>query len=853
MAPALAPAKRMANAELCSRMHDDSGPAQQESDSRLLSRYCASGDRAAMEMLFERHVDCAYRVAFALCGNAADAEDIVQTAFVQVLTRGDRSLRHDSNVKGWIMTIVTNAARMKLREEASRRQREIQTSPPLSQDSAADPAQAEVSRAAVGALKALPALYRAPVALHCVEGFSIAEISAALVIPEKTIRSQISRGLEQLRDVLGAAGFTTLAVAALPAVLAQAPLESAPHSLLAAVKTKTGIALLAKPALVAKPLLAAKTVLLAAGGAALLAVAAVVYHSRDVVHPLTLTPGSTGADAPPSSATLAVAEAEPEPTGIPDASLAAILKQKIRVDYRRDFLNEIAYDLEQRVKLKCAFPVTVGSNCFSLERESISVEDVLKTIARDGKLKLEYHGDTALFWSRIDPKRIDALEAKLNGKDFQQRCEAACDLGNIADPRASALLLKVFSDNDGSAEKMRSSRYALLSLLSFRYTLFHTGFPADLVTHLLAEPDGPDGEFAAGRIVLLGATRDPRAESRLIAALQKGSVPMRQSAANALAHYPSDAVTTALSVYLSDKDQTVCSSVVAAIGAAHSSAGFQLLLAQMKNDNMPWEVASALTSADAAKIEPEIQRLAKGNDVERGNLALLLGFMHGPGHDAATAMLLTLLKDPSTSVRNHACWAFPLSDHPDAADALISIVEAETDANVQQNMIEALASVRSARAGDWLFANYKRFENAKNPYAIRALGATRDDRALAILRPMLESKDANLSQFAAQGLFSLRSAEAIDAVASALKNPDDYTRWNAAITLSRLPDPRAIDAIIPFLDHAPREWMPGVAAVCLRGYINVSPLLDREKILIALEKYDDATKVQPSATQSGDF
>src|SRR5207253_54721 len=54
-------------------------------DATLLQQYIANGDREAIDMLFRRHADSAYRTALRCCGNSADAEDAVQAAFLEVL------------------------------------------------------------------------------------------------------------------------------------------------------------------------------------------------------------------------------------------------------------------------------------------------------------------------------------------------------------------------------------------------------------------------------------------------------------------------------------------------------------------------------------------------------------------------------------------------------------------------------------------------------------------------------------------------------------------------------------------------------------------------------------------------
>jgi hypothetical protein len=57
-------------------------------------------------------------------------------------------------------------------------------------------------------LNKLPEIYKVPITLKIMEGLSIKEVSDALEIPEKTIRSQIDRGLEKLKASLQSVGIT---------------------------------------------------------------------------------------------------------------------------------------------------------------------------------------------------------------------------------------------------------------------------------------------------------------------------------------------------------------------------------------------------------------------------------------------------------------------------------------------------------------------------------------------------------------------------------------------------------------------------------------------------------------------
>src|SRR5436305_3514442 len=77
-------------------------------DERLLGRYTA-GDRAALDELFRRYRQPAYRVAYRLLGNEPDALDAVQDGFVKALTHLP-TFQGRSSFKTWLLRVVSNAA-----------------------------------------------------------------------------------------------------------------------------------------------------------------------------------------------------------------------------------------------------------------------------------------------------------------------------------------------------------------------------------------------------------------------------------------------------------------------------------------------------------------------------------------------------------------------------------------------------------------------------------------------------------------------------------------------------------------------------------------------------------------------
>jgi RNA polymerase sigma-70 factor, ECF subfamily len=183
-------------------------------DTELLGGFVARGDRAALGTLLSRHADTAYRFALRLCDGPADAEDVLQSAYLAVF-RNAASFRGDSSVKTWILGFVLNASRSKAREEARRRARQERAAAESFGSTSLDPELAHVVREAV---KDLPERYRSPVWLHYGEGLSTAEVADVLRLPAETVRKQLSRGIDRLRAALLPYGAATGVLALLPAL-----------------------------------------------------------------------------------------------------------------------------------------------------------------------------------------------------------------------------------------------------------------------------------------------------------------------------------------------------------------------------------------------------------------------------------------------------------------------------------------------------------------------------------------------------------------------------------------------------------------------------------------------------------
>src|ERR1043165_9758520 len=91
-------------------------------DAILLERYATRGDPDAFAEIVQRHTGLVFGVCRRLCGNAADADEVVQDCFLQ-LTR--HAGRISGSLPAWLHTVAMHAAMRANRRRGARRQEPI--------------------------------------------------------------------------------------------------------------------------------------------------------------------------------------------------------------------------------------------------------------------------------------------------------------------------------------------------------------------------------------------------------------------------------------------------------------------------------------------------------------------------------------------------------------------------------------------------------------------------------------------------------------------------------------------------------------------------------------------------------
>jgi RNA polymerase sigma factor (sigma-70 family) len=182
---------------------------QRLSDRALLQLFLTQGDPRAFEAIVARHGPMVLRVCRRVLGQAQDAEDAFQATFL-VLVRQSASIRKCDSLASWLHGVAYRMA-TNARRSAARRRRHEQARAAGPQCPAPHPALVEVQAALDEEVLALPASYREPFVLCCLEQHSCAEAAGLLGLKEATVRKRLDRARDRLRQQLTRRGVSLTA------------------------------------------------------------------------------------------------------------------------------------------------------------------------------------------------------------------------------------------------------------------------------------------------------------------------------------------------------------------------------------------------------------------------------------------------------------------------------------------------------------------------------------------------------------------------------------------------------------------------------------------------------------------
>lgn len=164
-----------------------------------LLQMASEGDAAAFHELVDRHAASLFRLARAMTGNAADAEDVMQETFLGAFQRMS-SFQGRSSVRTWLVAILSRQA---ARSRRWRLRRPAVAFEEVAEEPGARARQTPDARMDIAeALGRLSSEHRQVLVLREVEGMTYAEMAEVLGVPLGTVESRLFRARQELKEQL---------------------------------------------------------------------------------------------------------------------------------------------------------------------------------------------------------------------------------------------------------------------------------------------------------------------------------------------------------------------------------------------------------------------------------------------------------------------------------------------------------------------------------------------------------------------------------------------------------------------------------------------------------------------------
>lgn len=182
-------------------------------DDAALVACVMAGERDAFRLIMQRCNQRMFRVVRGVIRNEAEAEDVVQEAYVHGYEKLG-SFRGEASLATWLTRIALNEAYGRLRRRRDSVDiDDIDMRAPAAQliafpghvlgdDPAEEAARAQLRRLLEQAVDELPEAFRLVYVLRDVEGCSVEETASALEIRQETVKTRLHRARRQLREAL---------------------------------------------------------------------------------------------------------------------------------------------------------------------------------------------------------------------------------------------------------------------------------------------------------------------------------------------------------------------------------------------------------------------------------------------------------------------------------------------------------------------------------------------------------------------------------------------------------------------------------------------------------------------------
>ena len=148
-----------------------------------------------VEVLIEKYKNNIYAVAFNICKNKHDAEDVVQDTFIEYLSQ-KKDFQSEQHIRAWIIRVAINKAKNKNNLFFRR------NSLPLEDYINTLTFESDETQELFETVMKLPKKYRIVIHLFYYEDYSVQEIANILKITQSNVKVRLSRGRLLLRKTL---------------------------------------------------------------------------------------------------------------------------------------------------------------------------------------------------------------------------------------------------------------------------------------------------------------------------------------------------------------------------------------------------------------------------------------------------------------------------------------------------------------------------------------------------------------------------------------------------------------------------------------------------------------------------
>ncbi|MCL2037196.1 MAG: sigma-70 family RNA polymerase sigma factor [Oscillospiraceae bacterium] len=153
--------------------------------------------------IYTRHMKTVFRVCYTYMKNVPDTEDAVADTFVKLIKRNP-SFKSDEHEKAWLIRTATNVCKDGLKQSWRRNRSDSENEFEQIFASTEEPFEAFIRNDAVAvAVMELPEKYKTVIYMYYFEGYDSAEISKMLKKPQSTVRNNLLKAKNLLRERLG--------------------------------------------------------------------------------------------------------------------------------------------------------------------------------------------------------------------------------------------------------------------------------------------------------------------------------------------------------------------------------------------------------------------------------------------------------------------------------------------------------------------------------------------------------------------------------------------------------------------------------------------------------------------------